>query len=268
MKYWKWILLISIGLIVLGAYVAYWEFRKPELEVYFFHLNRGRSIFIRTPQGKTILIDGGQSGDIIRELTRVFPFYRRRIDVLIYTSSAPKNVGGLGEVVKRFEIYRVIGPSVQGTSTALSLFEKAAHEKGYEIEKMERGDGFVVDGVTFRVLFPDPHFKFNKTSMPELVLQVEYDSTSLLLLGDVSRTIQKSFVGEVEKGTLVEYAHSAGDSRVSSELFSELDPDYIIVTKKETARASSQSKKKFDLNLVPSSKVINLDQKGTARLTF
>lgn len=253
---------------VCALYVARWELRKPELEVYFFHLNRGRAVFLRTPEGKTILIDGGQTSEIMRELTDVFPFYRRRIDILIMTSAAAKNVGGLVEVVDRFDIGKILEATIMGTSTALDAFHKVVERKGIHVEKVGKGDEFEVDGVDFRILFPDPYFKFNKSSLPEMVIEVEYGPHRFLFLGDVSKTVQKSLIPVVDKVHLVEFAHSAADSRVSAPLIEELNPDFILYTKKDSTQAPSKTKKKFDIDLVDTSRLINLEKKGSVLLTF
>lgn len=249
-RHYKLILIIILlGGSALGGYISYWEFRQPLLEVYFLHLERGRSVFVRTPHNQTILIDGGQNSQVLREITAVTPFYSRRIDTIILTNSAPKNVGGLVDVVKRYEIGEVIMPIVMGTSTVLYAFENALNEKNWsrgikseiknetkrevksEIKKVKKGDEFVIDGIKFKVLFPDLLFKFNKTSMPEMVLEIEYGQSNMLLLGDVSKTIQKSFLNEVGKVNIVEYAHVGSDSRTSKELLDKINPDTVINSK-------------------------------------
>ncbi len=231
LSYYKLIfILLIIAILGLGGYVWYWEFRKPLLEAYFFQLERGRSVFIRTPHNETVLIDGGQNSEILREITKVLPFYRRRIDTVIVTSSMPKNVGGLSDVVKRYNVGRVIESELMGTSTALTVFHKSWNK---EIVKVKKGDEFIIDGVKFKVLFPDPLFKYNKTSFPELVLGIEYGDTRLLLLGDVSKTIQKRLIPEVGKINVVEYAHGGAESRVSADLFEKIKPESIVNSKRE-----------------------------------
>ncbi len=217
----------------MGWYVYKWEFREPVFEVHFFYLNRGHAVFLRTPQGKTILIDGGQNGEVIRELTKVFPFYRRRIDRVLVTSVEPKNIGGLSEVLERYEIEKIVEPTLLGTSTAQEAFEKGVRKKGIPVEIVKKGDQFVIDGVTFEVLFPDPHFSYNKTSVPEMLLKVSNNSTSFVLLGDSSRTIQKALSKELDKVHLVEFAHGATKSRVSAELLEKLNPEVIVSSKRE-----------------------------------
>lgn len=228
-KNWKFGAAVFItSLAICGAYVYSWEFRKPFLDIYFFNLNRGRSIFIRTPNNKTILIDGGQNSQIIPELTKVFPLYKRRIDTVILTSSVLKNAGGLPEVSKRYEVGNMIEPIMMGTSTALDALGKVVKEKHIPVEYKGKGDRFVIDGVAFNVLFPDPLFKFNKTSAPEMVLEISYASTSALFLGDVSKTIQKSLIPNVGKVNIAEYAHSGAKSRVSTELLDKINPEFIV----------------------------------------
>jgi beta-lactamase superfamily II metal-dependent hydrolase len=217
----------------MGLYIWRNEHRPPVLEVYFFKLNKGRSIFIHTPHNSTILIDGGQSSDVIREITKVLPFYRRRIDVVIATREEAKNIGGLVNVFKRFEIGKIIVPEMLGTSSALYALEKVRKEKKVPKEKVQKGDSLQIDGINFDVMFPYPDFKYNKTSLPEIVLKVAYGTTTLLFLGDVSKTIQKSILSELDSIYLVEFAHMATKSRVSADLLAQLRPSVITSSKRE-----------------------------------
>lgn len=259
--------LVLIFLSILGLYIFRFEFRKPFLEIYFFNLNRGRSVFIITPKGKTILIDGGQNEEIIRELTKILPFYRRNIDTLIVTSANKKNSGGLVPLVERYNIGKIIEPEIMSTSTAIFAFEQAVKKKNLFIKKVKKGSVFEIDNVKFSVLFPDPYFKFNKTSLPDMVLKISQASSDMILLGDVSKTIQKSLISELSKSNIVEYAHSASDSRTSKELFDIANPDFVIINKKLSSRASSKPKK-FDINSIDKNRVINLYEKGTVRFVF
>ena len=270
-KYWKLTLLITIFLIgVLGIYVACFELRDEVMEIYFFDLDRGRSIFIRTPHNQTILIDGGQNSQIMRELTKILPFYRRRIDTIIVTNSFPKNVGGLSEVVRRYEVGKIVAPALMGTSTALEVFEKVVADKKLLVEKVMREDRLEIDGIGFEVLFPVSSFKYNKTSRPELVLNISHNSRNILLLGDVSKTIQKSLIPALGQADLIEYAHSAGDSRTSGDLFEKLSPKYAII--KKQIRASSirvlknpPKKPSFNIDKQIGTEVINLETDGNAK---
>ncbi len=259
-----------MGISALMLYIAHFELREEVFEIYFFNLNRGRSVFIRTPHNKTILIDGGQNGEILRELTKVLPFYRRRIDTIILTSEVPKNSGGLVEVLKRYSVGEIVTTELIGTSTSLYQIKKTIKEKSIESKNVLKGDSFEIDEVTFDILFPNPLFKFNKTSTSEMVLKISYGLTSVLLLGDISKTIQKTFISELEKVSIAEYAHSAGDSRTSGDLFEKIKPEFAIIKKQIRKTPVTPPKKlpkklPFDIERVRGTKIVNLEKEGRVR---
>ena len=206
-------------------------------EIYFFSLNKGRSIFIRTPENKTVLVGGGQNSEVIREITRATPFYSRKIDYVFIPSALPTQIGGLIEVVDRYEIEEIIMPKYIATSTVLSLLLKDIRKKKIHIEEVERGDKIKIGGVEFEVLFPFKDFKFNKSSLPELALQISFKRTSAYLLGSLSKTIQKDILSktEIKEGkNVIEFYNSMSDSKVSDELVKRINPEFIFSTKEKT----------------------------------
>ena len=230
--------IILIGLIILSIYIYHWEYRKPVLEVYFFSLNKGRAVFIRTPSNKTILIGGGQNSEIIRELTNVMPFYNRKIDYVFLPSALPAQIGALIEIINRYEIDNIVLPKVMSTSTVLSLLMKEIRQKKIHIEEVEKGNKTDLDNsIIMNVLFPYSDFKFNKTSLPELGFSILYNNTSIFLMGNLSKTIQKDIANSMESKTdqnLIEFYNSGGDSKVSADLIEKIKPKFIFTTKEKT----------------------------------
>src|SRR3989344_4405648 len=265
-KYYK--LIISATIFISSFFVWYIlsiSSSSGKLEIYFLKLNRGHAVFIRTPKNENILINGGQNSEIIKELTRILPFYERRIDILIMTSAEHRNVGGLVDIIKRYEVKKIIEPILLATSTALYVFEDVLRNKNISVEKVGKGDTFFTKEFKFHVLFPDLDFKYNKTSRKEMVLLMEYGSTTMLLLGNVSKTIQKSFITEPlfhsTKIDIVEYDHSAINSNTSEELFSKLNPEYVIIRRNLKSKANSfliEGKIEGEMN----TKILNLEKEG------
>ncbi len=46
------------------------------LEVYFFDIGQGKAIFIETPNGNQILIDGGPNEKVLSCLSKNMPFFK------------------------------------------------------------------------------------------------------------------------------------------------------------------------------------------------
>ncbi len=239
-----------IATIFLGFYIYKWEYRKPILEIHFFSLNRGRSVFIRTPGNKTILVGGGQNSEVIREITKVNPFYSRSIDYVIIPSATQTQIGGLLEILDRYSVGEIIMPKITATSTVLMQLLNKVHKKKIHIEKVERGDEIKIgDGVNdglnrdlkISILFPIRDFKYNKTSLPELGLEIVYKNTNAYLLGNLSKTIQKYIFRNMELNSskkdsenIIEFYNSAIESKVSAELLEKINPKFIFSTREAT----------------------------------
>lgn len=245
---YRWLIAITLVLTVGGLlyYIYKWEYRTSVIDVHFLSLERGRAIFLRTPENKTILIGGGQNSAVIRELTSRMPFYRRTLDMVIIPSATPSQIGGLIEVVKRYEVGEIVMSDMMATSTVLSILLKEIRKKKIHVEEVTRGDVLEVEkGVSLSVLFPYEGFKFNKTSLPELGLRMDYGETSAYLLGNLSRTIQKDLAQhlfDMRSENILEYYHSAGASKVGEELRDILVPIFTFSTKEKTAHLVSDGR--------------------------
>ena len=81
----KIIVLAILGLLFANFYVWQYIFKLDNnLNVVFFDIGQGDSIFIETSQGHQILIDGGPSGKrILEKLSDYIPFWDRTLDLSI-----------------------------------------------------------------------------------------------------------------------------------------------------------------------------------------
>ncbi len=193
------ILLASAGFIFGFAWQE-WD-RTKVLEIYVFDLKSNEATFIRTPNDKRILINGGANSGIIRQLTKILPFYSRKIDTIIATDTNGNNVSGLIDILKRYSVDKVILPAITLESLGLStttdqiysVFLDMIKEKGIRIEQVKEGDKVEFDSVSFNFLFPtaSESFKYSKASAPQLVMNISYGKNSIMLLNNVTSKIQK-----------------------------------------------------------------------------
>jgi len=80
-----------------------------KLKVIFFSVGEGDSIFIETPEGHQILIDGGPSGKaVLEKLESEIPFWDRTIDMVILTHPDADHLAGLNFVLQRYKVENII----------------------------------------------------------------------------------------------------------------------------------------------------------------
>ena len=131
-----------------------------KLTVTFLDVGQGDAIFIQSPSGAQMLIDGGKNRAVIRELSRVMPWFDRSIDVVLGTHPDADHIGGLPDVLKRYRASLIQQSSVLDPEGADSrAFNEAITREVEEgATRLVALRGQVIDlggGAYFEILFPD-----------------------------------------------------------------------------------------------------------------
>ena len=193
------IFLIS-GLIVLNS-LPFLIFNKEiseELNIYFFDVGQGDSIFIETENGKQILIDGGPSNSVIQRLSEVMSFWDRTIDLAILTHPDADHLTGLLEVLKRYKVKAVLETGIEcGKPDCLAWTEAKKKEKAVNLAA-RLGQEIVFDKNTrIIVLHPFEYLngqKVSKTNNSSVVAKLVYGDYSFLLTGDIEEQVERKLV--------------------------------------------------------------------------
>jgi competence protein ComEC len=248
----------------LGVYVWKEERRLPLLEIYIFDLASGRSVFIRTPEDKRVLIDGGSNSDIVRRISEIIPFYSRRIDIVIVTNNEGKNVSGLIDIIERYKVDRVYVPEftlenlglASSTDQIYSTFIETLEHKHIVREYLSLGKVVNLDkDVSLNVLFPTKpsNFVYSKSSAPEILFNISNNENNITFLGSATKKVQKYITktnSDLKTNVLV-FSHSALPVNVSSELIDSTKPQNLIFSQKisdlppKTAKVNSKKKKEI-----------------------
>jgi beta-lactamase superfamily II metal-dependent hydrolase len=255
---------LSLGCILLTAggwlfaYVWHWQNRPHVLEIYCFIPDPSSAgdiaMFIRTPEGKTALIDGGKSEAIIHDLTSVMPFYDRTIDTLILTNDDDSHATGLVSVLGRYSVGQIFEMAVPenikisqliATSSAYDEFENILGGNVIH-EKVGGGDTMNIGELSAKIIFPPASstadFTFSKTNAPTLAFSLTYGSTTLFFGGLITKKEQKYIAAAMESSSIIDSAISSSTililskgenvSAVDEVFFSALHPNIVVISKK------------------------------------
>jgi beta-lactamase superfamily II metal-dependent hydrolase len=268
------------------------EHREPLMEIYAFNLKSGSSVFIRTPDDKRILINGGANSEVIRELTKILPFYSRRIDTIIATDIEDSDISGLIDVIERYAVDRVIIPAINvqtiglasSTNQAYAIFLDTVHRLKIPLEKVSAGDkidlGQKIGGqkAYADILFPvaSSSFMYSRASPPEIIMKISYGQTSFVLLGNATTKVQRFLASSSNMETDVAVIpHSLSGGSLYAHLMDEMKPGFLIYSQainassKKTAATKdspSKSKKVDPLYFILEDKRFNLKETGTVKI--
>ncbi len=204
--------------------------------------SQGEAIFVRTPDGKTMLIDGGlDAASLAQELDTRLPFWQRTLDVVILTSPRSDALSGLQDAVSRYQIGEVVDAGMLHPTTGYTLWRKTITDRHLNYVQVHQGMTIPVGtSVIVQVFWPPSplHKSSNEEVDNGLILRIVAPGISVLLLGAniVSRYALTGLLTSVDasylQADIVQVVGEAG-KKVPTELSTLLQmakPSLVVIT--------------------------------------
>jgi hypothetical protein len=101
----------------------------------------GNGALAITPEGHTILIDGGSDGAALAAwLGEKLPFATRQIDLLVLNQADARTLPGQLAAIKRYRIGRALLPEIKEETTQTEAWQEWLDEQGTPVHIMQPGD--------------------------------------------------------------------------------------------------------------------------------
>jgi competence protein ComEC len=229
--------ILVLCVVALGIwYAAMREDRRGLLTVSFLNIGQGDAIFIDAPSGRQVLIDGGKGSTVVRELGQVMPWYDRSLDVVVGTHPDADHIGGLPDVLARYDISTIIRSSVEDSGADQTAFLRAiSSEKKAKALIAARGQ--IVDlgkGAYLEILFPDRPVSSIETNTGSIVARLVYGDTSFMLTGDSPQTIEEYLVsldGSSLKSDVLKAGHHGSRTSSAVSFVGYVAPAYAVFSR-------------------------------------
>lgn len=249
------IFLLAIGIFVLlNVYIWYEYFKPNDRKLYFYMLDvgQGDSLFVRTPDNQDILIDGGYGKKVLSELGRVMPFYDRYIDLIVLTHPHQDHIGGLIDVLERYEVGQILISGVEYDSSEYEEFLELAEEKEIKIVVVSAGDKVnLSDDLTLNILAPvNIEGKTIKNlNNSSIVSILDFKDFEILLSGDAeleewTEILKNNNFPDIE---ILKTAHHGSSNGTSKALIEKLRPEEAFISLGEENKYGHPHKEALDL---------------------
>ncbi len=250
---------IFIPVKYLFAYFVTADKNKPyAMRVTFVNVGYGDCTAVEFPDGKVMLVDGGD-GSYYNQL-KIFTELNARgiekIDYLLCTSVSEERCGGLAEILKYKTAEKVYAPYYP--VTYLNEGFRSFREAVKEFEIIEYGAGVFNDeyGYNFCVLSPSAHDlsggeydilaqdpSTKNINDASAVIWIEYCGKAFLLCGNVSSEIQDKLIEKFQKGleidgrtldlsrcTVIKVPNHGSYFAANAELYDAAKPEYAVLS--------------------------------------
>jgi competence protein ComEC len=207
-------------------------------------VGQGDSLLIVTPDGKTLLVDGGGFGggprqapqdfDIGEEVVSPALWARgiRHLDAVALSHAHSDHISGLFAVLRNFhpdELWVGNNPRF-GAYNALLDEAATLHVR---IKSFRAGDAFTFGSTQVNVLAPFRDYKPGPepTNNDSLVLHVSYGATSVMLEGDAEAPIEQAMLAEPGlQSTLLKVGHHGSITSTRPEFLARVQPQWAVIS--------------------------------------
>jgi competence protein ComEC len=214
-------------------------FAAPDgrLTVEVFDVGQGDAVFIRTPDGQKLLVDGGPDGQVIeQELGEALPFWDRKLDMVLLTHPDSDHLSGLLSVVERYDVGQVVESPVEAETELAAAWQDLIDEKGVPCEEVAAGGWVDLGrGASLRILGP-PEQPLMGTSADtnnnSLVLKLTWGDVSFLLTGDVEAAGEAALLEDRAdlRATVLMVAHHGSAYSTSQALLDAVRPVVSVIS--------------------------------------
>ena len=202
--------------------------------VVFLDVGQGDAIFVQTPTGTQLLIDGGRDQSVLPELNTVMSFSDRTIDYILATHPDADHISGFYDVLERYSISNVIRTENESDTAIWQAVEEAVVEEKAKVYYARRGQRYDLgDGVVLEILFPDTDPSGMESNTSSIVARLIYGDTSFMLTGDSPKAIEEYLVlieGEYLKSDVLKAGHHGSRTSTSELFLDHVDPKFAVIS--------------------------------------
>jgi competence protein ComEC len=207
-------------------------------------VGQGDSLLLITPDGKTLLVDGGGFGGGPRQATPDFDIGEevvspalwargiRHLNAVALSHAHSDHMGGLPAVLRNFhpdELWVGNNPRVEAYS---ALLDEAARLH-VRVRTFGAGDAFSFGGTDVNVMAPIRGYEpgAEPANNDSLVLHVAYRGTSVLLEGDAEAQVEEAMLGEAGlQSTLLKVGHHGSLTSTRPEFLAQVAPQWAVIS--------------------------------------
>jgi len=244
----------AFGLLTAAAVIAVFPFpakcHRGEMELTVLDVGQGDSLFLVSPGGKTLLIDGGgafggfpgrpeRNGiDPGEEAVSPYLWSRgfQRIDTVAVTHGHQDHVGGLSAVLENFRVGTLwIGREI--SHSGQERLEDLARRRGVNIVHEVRGEKMNWDGAAGEILWPES--VNGDTAVPaknndSIVMHWELGVRAFMLPGDAEKQVEREILAETSgrnlRADVLKVGHHGSKNSTTDEFLAAVHPQVAVIS--------------------------------------
>ncbi len=204
------------------------------LHVVFCDVGEGDGIFILTPSGRRVLIDGGPSPSRFLDCVgRRVPFWDRTMDLAILTHPDADHLTGLVAVVESYRVKAVMESGLEGDSPAWKRWRELVEDQKIKLYHARRGVSVrFSDGVLLQVIHPEDIASCPSDNACSVVAKLSYGKASFLFTGDIDAETESELIGSGLElsSSVLKVSHHGAKNATSGAFLEAVEPMVAVIS--------------------------------------
>lgn len=263
---------IFLAICAAGAALVWYAVLYAEahrnLNVSFFDVGQGDSIFIESPDGNQILIDGGPGDAVLAKLGRAMPFWDRSLDLVILTHAHADHATGLAEVLKRYHVDRVLESGEAYGTPEYAEWRRLIKEKNIPVAAAHAGQEVRAGALRLRVLSPFENksgVSFKNPHDANVSVKLIYGKISVLLTGDAEKMIEHRLLyehPEILSSDILKVGHHGSKTSTTKEFLAAVSPKIAVISAGKKNRYGHPKQEVLDRLTAAGARIFRTDIDG------
>lgn len=237
---------------------------NEKVSVHFIDVGQGDCELVELPDNKYMLIDAGDNGAEDAVLSYLDKEGVKKIDYLVATHPHADHIGGMEEVIKKYDIGEIYMPKKESTSMTFEKMIDAIDKKNLSIHIAEAGKN-IFDYSDVRADFLAPQKDYDDLNNVSAVVKLKCEDKSFLFMGDAESRAELDILsgGEDVSCNVLKVGHHGSTTSSSEQFLEKARPEYAVISCGKGNKYGHPHKETLDKLKQIHANVLRTDEMGT-----
>jgi competence protein ComEC len=197
--------------------------------VHYIDVGQGDSIYVKLPNGENLLIDAGDNGAGVNVTGYLKDLRVKKIDYLVATHPHSDHIGGMDDVINKFDIETMYMPDVTHNTSTFSSLLDAIEKNNVKLKVAKSGVSILKEeNLSVDILSPDSK-TYEDMNNYSAVVKITYGDTAFLFMGDAEKVIENKLKSGL-KSDVIKVGHHGSDTSTGEKFLQRVSPEVAVIS--------------------------------------
>lgn len=236
------------------------------MKVHYIDVGQGDSILVQV-NNKNLLIDAGPRSAQNELISYLKSLNIKQLDYVIATHPHEDHIGGMGQVIKTFNIGKFYAPKVIHNTKTFEYMMNQLKNKKLKVNVIKKGigDEFNLGSDVSTKVFTPTKDNYEDLNNYSPIIKISYKDTSFMFTGDAEKEAESEALQEKKdlKSTVLKLGHHGSSTSTTEEFFKAVSPEFAIISLGSDNKYGHPHKETLEILEKTKTKYYRTDEDGT-----